>query len=108
MSLPRYDAKLFFAYRIGELQFKEYRRGEFRKKFGNTKCFADGCSEPDTLKHAMGCNGYDQMFRKTEQDADPEVQQEFIEYLKKLDRERARKYSLPILYRKSLSELDLL
>ena len=104
MKLPKYDAKIFFAYRIGELQFKENRRGEFTKKFGNTRCFADGCSEPDTLQHTMVCDGYDQLFRKNNQDYDPDVQLEFIEYLKQLDKERHRKYSLPVLFRKSLKD----
>ena len=102
MRLPKYDSRLFFAYRIGELQFKEYRRGEFRKRFGNTKCFADGCSQPDTLKHAVTCDGYNQTFQeqKLEHVMNPDIQIEFIDYLKKLDWERARKYGLPILYRK--------
>ena len=101
MRLPKYDARLFFAYRIGELQFKAYRKGEFIRKFGNTKCFADGCGEQDTLQHAMRCDGYDQMFGKDEMELfELDAQKEFIAYLKKMDTERARKYYLPLLYRR--------
>ena len=56
MRLPRYEAKLLFALKVGELQFKDYRRGEFKAKFGNTLCF--GCQEePDNLEHVMK-NGF--------------------------------------------------
>merc|ERR1711884_399258 len=110
MRLPKYESRLFFAYRIGELQFKEYRRGEFKKRFGNTNCFADGCSQPDTLIHAVTCDGYNQTFQKhkLEHVMNPDIQLEFIDYLKKLDWERARKYGLPILYRQgSAGDLTL-
>ena len=100
MRLPRYDARLFFAFKVGELQFKDYRRGEFKAKFGNTLCF--GCQEePDTLEHVMRCKFYENRFYKTDFEYDPETQLEFIEYLKKLDRERNKRFKLPILYRKS-------
>ena len=101
MRLPKYDSKLFFAYRIGELQLKENRRGEFRKRFGNTKCFADGCSEPDNIQHMVTCDGYENTFKKLGQEMNPDIQLEFIEYLKKMDKERAKKYYLPLLFRKS-------
>ena len=105
MRLPRYEAKLYFAYKIGELQFKDYRRGEFKRKFGNTKCFADGCSEPDTLEHVRFCTGYDSRYTKTEHETDENVRREFIEYLKRIDAERAKKYYLPVLFRKSLKDV---
>ena len=104
MSLPKYDSRLYFAYRIGELQFKSDRKGEYGRKFGNTKCFADWCSEEDTLQHVRRCPGYDVRFSKVKVDKDEETRAEFISYLKKLDLERIKKYNLPILHRRSMKE----
>ena len=104
MRMPKYDAKLFFAYRTGELQFKEYRKGEFKKKFGNTWCFGCG-EEPDTLEHVMKCCYYERRFQEKDFNIDgTEEQLQFIEYLKKLDRERTVRFGLPILYRRSLRD----
>ena len=108
MLLPKYESRLYFAYRIGELQFKENRRGEYKKRFGNTNCFADGCSQPDTLEHALACKGY-----MTKWNKDPswifwedlDNIKIFVEYLKKLDGERARFFYLPLLYRPGLKEV---
>ena len=108
MSLPRYEAQRYFAFRIGELQFKDYRRGEFKKKFGNSKCFADGCSEPDRLEHVMKCDGYpDELrFRKQFYNHERTVdQKEFVDYLVKLDAYRAKYYYLPVLHRPSTRKM---
>ena len=104
MALDRYKSRLFFAYRTGELQFKEYRRGEFGKRFGNTKCFMNGCNEPDNLEHVMKCDRYpDELrFHYNNYNYDPDEQREFIEYLQKLDVYRGRQFDLPVLYRPSL------
>ena len=92
---------MFFAYRMGELQFKDYRRGEFRKKFGNTKCFAPGCSQPDTLEHVRKCDGYppEVRFIPDNFNYDPNEQNEFIDYLIRLDAYRCKYFYLPLLYR---------
>ena len=97
----RYRSQIFFAYRIGELQFKDYRRGEFRKKFGNTKCFAPGCSQPDTLEHVRKCDGYppEVRFIPDNFNYDPTEQNEFIDYLIRLDAYRCKYFYLPLLYR---------
>ena len=108
MSLPKYDSRLYFAYRIGELQFKENRRGEYKKKFGNTQCFADGCTQPDTLEHALACKGYQTKWNKDPSWIfweDMNNIKIFIDYLKRLDRERARFFYLPLLYRPGLKEV---
>ena len=103
MKLSRYQSKLFFAYRVGDLQLKDFRRGEFSKKFGNSKCFM-GCSQPDRLSHVMTCDGYplDLRFNLSDFDYDPENQKKFIEYLMKLDAFRGKYCMLPLLYRGSL------
>ena len=108
MALPRYQSRIYFAYRIGELQFKDYRRGEFKKRFGNTKCFADGCSEPDRLEHAMVCDGYPKELRFTRPNFNhdrTDDQKQFIEYLVKLDGYRAKYFYLPVLYRPSTRQI---
>ena len=46
------------------------------------------------------CDGYENTFNKLGQEMNPDIQLEFIDYLKKMDKERARKYYLPLLYRK--------
>ena len=102
MRLPRYQSKLFFAYRTGELEMLDYRRGEFGRRFGNTKCFACS-SHPDRLDHVMQCEGYpaDLRCNLKDFDFDPYKQKEFIEYLTRLDLYRSRAFSLPLLFRPS-------
>ena len=81
-----------------KLQFKDYRRGEFKRIYGDTKCFA-GCDAPDSLKHVMTCNRYDTRFTNRGWDEDEGVRKQFIQYLKELDLERTVKYGLPVLYK---------
>ena len=104
MSLDKYSSRLFFAYRIGEIQMKDYRKAEFTKRFGDTKCFIKGCNEPDRLDHVRRCQGYppDLRFERDNQDYDPQEQAEFIEYLTRLDSFRAKNFDLPLLFRPSL------
>ena len=106
MRRSRFESRLFFAFRIGELQFKDYRRGEFSKIFGDTKCFIDGCNERDDLYHVMRCEGYpsDLRFYETNFNYDPIEQENFIQYLKKLDSFRAKNFNLPVLHRPSLKK----
>ena len=106
MRKSRYDSRLFFAYRVGELQFKDCRRGEFSKVFGDTSCFVKGCEEPDSLLHVMNCSGYpaDLRFVPDNFNYDPSEQDEFIDYLKRLDGFRAKMFNLPVLYRPSLKK----
>ena len=104
MKLPRYQSKLFFAYRVGELQLKDFRRGEFSRRFGNSRCFT-GCLQADRLDHVMTCEGYPADIRfqpdKFEVNYDPNDQKVFISYLVKLDAYRAKAFSLPLLFRVS-------
>ena len=106
MRRNRREAKLFFAFRIGELQFKDNRRGEYTKKFGNTTCFMDGCNQPDSLQHVMSCNRYpaDMRFGLSDFNHDPHEQNEFIDYLQKLDKFRLKEFNLPLIYRPSLKQ----
>ena len=106
MRMSRYQSKLFFAYRVGDLQFKDFRRGEFSKKFGNSNCFT-GCSQPDRLEHVMQCEGYPVELRCDLKyfDYDPVEQPMFVEYLEKLDAYRAKYYYLPLLYRPSTRKI---
>ena len=108
-TLPRFEAKLYFAYKIGELQFKENRRGEYRAKFGDTLCFAEGCNQPDTLEHVMTCSGYHKLDRwngkyELGQFEDHDSIRKAVDYLKHLDITRSHQYKLPLLYRPGLKE----
>ena len=100
MQLPKYDSRLFFTYKIGELQFKEFRKGEFIKKYGNTNCFQPGCQSKDNLTHVMRCHQYENKFYETQIDSDENKMKLFIDYLKRLDKERAERFNLPIMYRR--------
>ena len=66
----------------------------------------DGCNEPDSLRHVMLCDKYpsELRFDKTNYNYDPNEQEEFIDYLEKLDKFRANKFNLPVLYRPSLKK----
>ena len=103
----RYRSRLFFAFRIGELQFKDFRRGEFTRKFGDTKCFMPNCDNADSLVHVMECKHYppELRFNFTNYNYDPIEQVEFINYLEKLDKFRALNFGLPVIYRPSLKAM---
>ena len=102
-TLPRYQAKLYFAYKIGELQFKDYRRGEYIKKFGDTLCFT-GCGQPDSLEHVMNCKGYATKWNGETGWEDLNSINTLVDYLRELDRERTSRFKLPVIYRQSLRE----
>ena len=55
----------------------------------------------DSLEHQVRCMESDHRFYKTgyNRDNNDRVRDEFIEYLKLIDRERMIKYKLPVLYR---------
>ena len=105
-QMDKYEARLLFSYRIGELQFKNYRKGEFIKRFGDTMCF-EGCAAPDTLEHVMWCDRYPiRYWGNTKSiDKDYSLAPSFVEYLRKLDAHRARRYGLPVMFRRSLKEM---
>ena len=107
-KLNKYDSRLIFSYRIGELQFKHYRKGEFMKRFGNTLCF-EGCNEPDTLDHVMWCDRYPiRYWGNTKSiDKDYSLIPSFVEYLKRLNDHRAREYGLAVMYQRSLKDMML-
>ena len=106
MTQSRYRSRLYFAYRIGQLQFKDYRKGEFTRIYGDVKCFMEGCEEKDDLEHVMRCQKYpaDLRCELTNFNYDPDEQEEFMDYLERLDKFRAMKFNLPVLFRPSLKK----
>ena len=64
------------------------------------------CDQPDSLEHVMTCKYYpeDLRFDKTNYNYDPNEQEEFIEYLERLDKFRSSRFDLPVLYRPSLKK----
>ena len=83
------------SYYTGELCFKDFKRNEMSRKYGNTKCFA-GCDEPDNLEHVMACKEYDTKIDNFYQDG---TDRHFVKFLAALDIERWRKYECPLIYR---------
>ena len=94
-KMPRYKAKLLLSYYIGELNMKDYKRNEMRKRFGNTNCL-EGCDEPDNLKHVMECERYETKPKNFKLDGTDE---KLVNYLASLDKERFRKHEYPLVYR---------
>ena len=104
-TLPKFEAKLYFAFKIGELQFKENRRGEYRAKFGDTLCFVPGCNQPDTLEHVQRCRGYTRCkIPELGEWEDLDSIKKAIEYLTYLDWHRSFYYKLPLIHRPGLKE----
>ena len=93
----RIEAKLMLGYKTGELNFKEFKRWEMKKKFGNTDCFVIGCKNKDTLTHVMQCEGYE---TKPEKFALNGRDRPMANYLKELDQERWKKYKISMIYRR--------
>ena len=94
-EFARHDSRLMLSYYIGELTFKDNKKREMTKKFGNTKCFA-GCDAPDSLEHVQSCDRYDTKFSDFYIDG---TDKQFVKYLAALDIERWRKYQCPLVFR---------
>ena len=94
-GFPKHQAKILLSYYTGELTFKDSKRHEMTKKFGNTKCFT-GCDEPDSFEHVKVCPNYDTKPENFNLDG---TDRQFIKYLTELDMERWRKYLCPLVYR---------
>ena len=101
-QFPRLEAKLMLSYKIGELNFKENKRREMKKTFGNTDCFvpwcidAEGKRNKDTLEHVMTCEGYKTKAKHFNLDG---TDIRMAEYLRALDIERWRNFGLSLVYR---------
>ena len=87
-SMTKLDARLVLAYKTGELNFKDFKRREMTRIYGNTNCFVVGCKQKDNLKHVIECEGYDTKIQKFEQDGQDK---KMAPFLRALDMERWRK-----------------
>ena len=104
-SLPKYEAKLYFAYKVGSLRFKDYARSESIRKYGNSDCWIPGCTGPDTLEHVLSCWGYKTKYKGPEWKwEDLKTIKRVANYLTELDRERTRRFGMSLLYRPGLKE----
>ena len=90
----RYEARLILHYKIGELSFKDYKKNEMKRKFGNLRCFA-GCEEIDSYSHVKQCERYETKVKNFDLDGTDE---KLAKYLRALDRERFRKYGSPLVH----------
>lgn len=85
------------AYKTGELNFKDYKKWEMKRKFGNTECFyCEG--EKDDLTHVMQCGGYETQPKNFHLDG---TDKRFAEYIRALDAERWRKFEMGLVYRRN-------
>ena len=104
-QLPKYEAQLFLAYKIGGLRFKYDCKGEFGRKYGDTDCFVEGCREPDTLDHVMYCRGYKSRYiGQGWQWEDLTSVKKVTKYLTELNSERTRRFKIPLIYQPGLKE----
>ena len=94
---PKREAMLVFNYKVGQLEFKNYRRQEMKRKFGDINC-VKGCEEPDDLEHVKSCGRYRTKWTE-KTDSHPKY---LVEFLKDLESERlaATNFKLPLVYRR--------
>ena len=85
------------AFKTGELNLKDYKKWEMRRKFGDTDCFM-GCDAKDDLDHVMQCNGYETKPKNYYLDG---TDKKMAEYLRALDAERWRKFEMGLVYRRN-------
>ena len=97
-SLEKRRALLVFAYKIGNLDFRNNKKGEALRKFGSTACLASGCPGRDDLQHIIDCSGYD---NKPEEGAFDGDDVKLADYLDKVDAERFSKWRAPLLFRRT-------
>ena len=86
-------AKAMLAWRTGSLKFKTSWRIYDCKKGIGVDCMAPMCGGSDTLSHVQACPFYTTKWKKEYTDMDKQM----AEYLLQINRERQRKYMLPIL-----------
>ena len=96
-NLPKLEARLVLAYKTGELNFKEFKKREMTRIYGNTNCFVTGCREKDTIWHVMQCEGYTTKIKNFKQDGQDKL---MAPYLRALDMERWRLYECGLIYRR--------
>ena len=94
-TLPKREARLIMSHNIGELNFKENKKNEMKRKFGDIKCFA-GCDEIDSFQHVKECERYTVKAKNYNLDGTDE---KLAKYLADLDSERFKKYACPLVYR---------
>ena len=94
-TFPRLEARLILGYKIGELEFKDNKRHESVKRFGNLRCL-EGCDMPDSLEHVMQCKRYDTRVDDFKLDG---TDAKFVKYLRAIDLERFRKFQYPLVWR---------
>ena len=104
-SLPKFEAKLYFAYKVGSLRFKAFSKGESMRKYGNTDCWIPGCTGPDTLEHVLSCWGYKTKYKGPGWEwEDLQSIKKVTKYLTELDLERLRRFGMSLVYRPGLKE----
>ena len=98
-KLNKRKAKLVFAYKVGNLDFRNDKKGEAIRKFGTTECLAPGCGEKDEISHVVECSGYGSRPTAGAFEGDDEA---LATYLDELDRERYGTWRAPLMYRPKL------
>ena len=97
-KLERRRALLVFAFKIGNLDFRNNKKGEAMRKFGSVACLVPGCTGKDDLEHVLECSGYNSKPGDGAFEGDDVA---LAEYIDNLDSERFLAWRAPLLYRKS-------
>lgn len=100
--LPKREAQLLLAYYVGELQFKNHRRNEFRKVFGDVDC-VNGCGGLDDFDHMKVCPAQSVKWNE-DVDIHPET---LLRFLKDLENQRMLSAGLPLIFRRFESHRPL-
>ena len=100
-ELEKRRARLVFAYHTGNLDFRNDKKGEAVRKFGNTNCLVPACAGRDELSHVVKCFGY-KTKPKEETFLGIDGNESLAEYLDLLDAERYHKFRAPLLFRNQI------
>ena len=98
-------SSLIFAYKVGNLDFRDDKKGESLRKFGSTACIVPHCPGIDNLAHVRECYGYK---TKPGKYAFKGNEEELGDYLDALDAERFGVFRAPLMYRKQLGNVPKL
>ena len=88
------EAKLMLGLRIGELNFKLSRKTESIRRFGGLECWVKVCLGTDGPMHVAECFGYSARIKPGHSE------DELVDYLVELHKERLKKFGQPLVYLK--------
>ena len=88
----KFESKLVFFLFVGELNLLTNKKREFMSRYGGTHCLVKVCGGEDEIDHITKCFGYSTQCPKGGNT------KQLAEYLVALNRERIKKFNLPLIY----------